>query len=409
MDKLSESYCVLPLPLSITPLKLCVWSTFLTRFPHDNSQWLLQGLTDGFKIGLEGDHPLSAARNCSSALKQPDIIDNYLREELAYGSIIGPFDKQPFPDFVMNRFGVIPKSEPGKWRLIADLSFPFKNSVNSKIPDEHVTVSYCGITDAIPKILELGRGTFMGKFDIKRAYRLLPVNSNDRKFLGMQWREKFYVDLALPFGLRSAPKIFSQFADILQHILSNVSSVFIQHYLDDFLILGRPNSDECGNGLSKCIAVCEQLGVPLASEKTEGPSTCLTYLGFMIDSSKFEVSLPDKKVDKAKHLLELWKNRKSGTKRQLLSLVGLLPHCSQVISLSKVFLRRLIDRAHYVVNLNHFVHLTIWERDDLDWWFRLFDQWNGRCLFYFAGFEPAPNVFFVSTDSAGRLGFGAIF
>ena len=79
-----------------------------------------------------------------------------------------------------------------------------------------------------------------------------------------------------------------------------------------------------------------------------------------------------------------------------------------MIPLSKVFLRRLIDRAHSVVNLNHFVHLTIWERDVLDWWFRLFDQWNGRCLFYFAGFEPAPNVF-VSTDYAGRLGFGAIF
>ena len=170
MDNLSEPYCVLPLPLSITPLKLCVWSTFLTRFPHDNSQWLFQGLTDGFKIGLEGDHPLSAARNCPSALKQPDIIDSYLREELAYGSIIGLFDKQPFPDFVMNRFGVIPKSEPGKWRLITDLSFPFKNSVNSKIPYEHATVSYCRITDAIPKILELGRGTFMAKFDIKRAY-----------------------------------------------------------------------------------------------------------------------------------------------------------------------------------------------------------------------------------------------
>ena len=170
MNNLSECYCVLPLPLSTTPLKLCVWSTFLTRFPHDNSQWLLQGLTDGFKIGIEGDHPLSAARNCPSALKQPDIIDYYLREELAYGSIIGPFDKQPFPDFVMNRFGVIPKSEPGKWRLITDLSFPFKNSVSSKIPDEQATVSYCGITDAIPKILELGRGTFMAKFDIKRAY-----------------------------------------------------------------------------------------------------------------------------------------------------------------------------------------------------------------------------------------------
>ena len=35
----------------------------------------------------------------------------------------------------------------------------------------------------------------------------------------MKWRDKFYVDLALPFGLRSAPKIFSRFADVLQHVL----------------------------------------------------------------------------------------------------------------------------------------------------------------------------------------------
>ena len=57
-----------------------------------------------FRIGLEGGHPLSSARNYPSALKQPEIIDNYLREELAYGSIIGPVVKQPFPDFVRNRF-----------------------------------------------------------------------------------------------------------------------------------------------------------------------------------------------------------------------------------------------------------------------------------------------------------------
>ena len=74
----------------------------------------------------------------------------------------------------------------------------------------------------------------MAKFDVRCAYRLLPVHVEDRHFLGMRWRDKFYVDLALPFGIRSAPQIFSRFADRLQCILQNEGPVeYIQHYLDD--------------------------------------------------------------------------------------------------------------------------------------------------------------------------------
>ena len=395
--------------MCITPLNLYEWRSFLTRFPHPDSQWFLEGLSEGFSIGLEGGFPKSALRNCLSAVKQPCVIDNYLSEEISFGSIVGPLDAPPFEEFVTNRFGVIPKSDPGKWRLITDLSFPPMDSVNSHIPDKNATVSFCGIPEAISKILEFGKGTIMAKFDIKRAYRLLPVHCSDRKFLGMKWRDKFYVDLALPFGLRSAPKIFSRFADVLQHVLlKEAPACFIQHYLDDFLILGKPDSDNCLNGLNRCISVCQQLGVPLAEEKTEGPSSCITYLGFVIDTIKLEISLPIKKVEKVKHFLDHWKDRKSGTKRKLLSLVGLLQHCSQAIPLSKIFLRRLIDRAHSVAELHYFVHLTLWERDDLNWWYSLFDQWNGRCLFHFAGFEKAPEVF-VSSDSAANYGFGAIY
>ena len=94
-----------------------------------------------------------------------------------------------------------------------------KKSVNSLIPDSAAEVKYTGIQEAVDKLMSLGSGALMAKFDIKRAYRLLPVNTNDRSFLGMKWKNNYYIDLALPFGLRSAPKIFTKFADVLEFLL----------------------------------------------------------------------------------------------------------------------------------------------------------------------------------------------
>ena len=53
----------------------------------------------------------------------------------------------------------------------------------------------------------------MAKFDLKSAYRNVPVHPDDRGLLGMLWDDQLYVDSTLPFGLRSAPKIFNALAD----------------------------------------------------------------------------------------------------------------------------------------------------------------------------------------------------
>jgi hypothetical protein len=42
--------------------------------------------------------------------------------------------------------------------------------------------------------------------------------------------------------------------------------------------------------------VCSQLGVPIADDKTEGPSTRITYLGLLIDTEKMLIQIPDEKV-----------------------------------------------------------------------------------------------------------------
>ncbi len=71
------------------------------------------------------------------------------------------------------------------------------------------------VLQAIRSIRHQGLGA---ELDVESAYRLLPVHSEDRPLLGMQWRGKCYIDTALPFGLRSAPMIFNVVADAMQWI-----------------------------------------------------------------------------------------------------------------------------------------------------------------------------------------------
>ena len=40
----------------------------------------------------------------------------------------------------------------------------------------------------------------MAKFDVVHTYRNVAIHHQDHPLLGMKWRNKFYVDMALPFG-----------------------------------------------------------------------------------------------------------------------------------------------------------------------------------------------------------------
>ena len=56
-----------------------------------------------------------------------------------------------------------------------------------------------------------GPGTLMATFDVESTYQNIPFHPDERFLLGMKWHGQFYVDLSLPFGLRSAPVFFFQF------------------------------------------------------------------------------------------------------------------------------------------------------------------------------------------------------
>ena len=89
-----------------------------------------------------------------------------------------------------------------------DLSSPNALSVNDGIDPDLCSVHYSGLDEAIAMISSLGRGAQLAKIDLKNAYRIIPVHPDDRPLLGMSWGSEVFLKAALPFGLRSAPKIF---------------------------------------------------------------------------------------------------------------------------------------------------------------------------------------------------------
>ena len=117
----------------------------------------------------------------------------------------------------------------------------------------------------------LGVGILLAKLDIRSAYCLILVHPDDRPLLGFQWQGVQYVDGMLPFGLRSAPKIFTAVADALEWVARQRGVSEIDHYLDDFVTLGPHATTDCQKNLDIIIQTCTDLGVPLALEKLRGP------------------------------------------------------------------------------------------------------------------------------------------
>ena len=115
------------------------------------------------------------------------------------------------------------------------------------------------------------------------------------------------------------------------------------HYLDDFLILGAPNSQQFAEAIAITLCTCAELGVSLAPNKIEGPTTRLTFLGIQLDSTALSLSLPVDCLAELWAMLDRWVGAKCIHKpKQFQPLVGHLIHAT----LGKAFLANLFPFAH---------------------------------------------------------------
>ena len=389
-----------------TPLHLPAWQRALAAHPDSTfASYILNGIAKGFHIGADrAVHLVSGHRNMLSVQQQPQLVASQIREETVVGRVLGPLPPHLANLTQTSPIGLIPKPhQPGKWRLIVDLSSPAGRSVNDAMPVDNCHTQYASVLDAAKPIRCLGAGTLLAKVDLQHAYRIVPVHPDDHHLLGLRWGGYVYIDTALPFGLRSAAKIFSALADALAWILHAEGVIHQLHYLDDFLVLGPPDDPECGQALSRTLQVCQDLGVPIAAHKTEGPSKQLTFLGIQVDSIKMELSLPPDKLTRITAMVLQWREKRVASKRDLQSLIGTLSHAATVVPPGRTFLRRMIETMKIPKCQHHHVRLNMEFQSDIQWWACFLPQWNGRSILPHA---HATHSF--KSDASGSWGCSAV-
>ena len=253
-------------------------------------------LTYGFPIGYATEViPSTGMPIHSSARQHPVSVGNYIEKELKHRALIGPMEEMPFePWTCTSPLMTRPKADPALRRVILDLSFPEDASVNDGIP--------CGWMDGasfkmrLPsphdlarKIVQYGPGVLMYKVDLSRAYRQLRSDPLDWAFLGMEWENKVYLDIAIPFGLRHGASACQRTTEAIAEIVKVDIEADALPYIDETAGLALPDVAELH--YQTLLDTIRKLGLDPALDKCAGPSTCMVWIGVVYDSVKMTMAI----------------------------------------------------------------------------------------------------------------------
>ena len=135
----------------------------------------------------------------------------------------------PFEPHVVNPLSVDTRPS-GKKRLIRDL-----RHVNKFLLNEHIKFDDWRTFQHFVR-----PGGFLFKFDLRKGYHHVSMAPEHQTYLGFSWkingRKKYFVFIVLPFGLSTAPMLFTKILDLwYQHGISRVQK-------EQFILMTRLGS-----------------------------------------------------------------------------------------------------------------------------------------------------------------------
>ena len=143
----------------------------------------------------------------------------------------------------------------------------------------------------------------------------------------------------------------------------------------------------------------------MSREKLEGPGISIVFLGILLDTTNPELRLPDDKLQRLRQLIQVWKGKRSCTKRDLRYLIGQLQHACKVVHPGRTFLRSMIELSTVAKQLPHHISLNRGFKSDLEWWALFLPTWNGITMMYsVCRTQPMTTV---TSDASGGWGCGA--
>ena len=318
-------------------------SGFSAAHPTETAQ-ILEGIEFGVPVDFEGDRAAPRqGRNLPVSDEDVAKVSAIIAADVLSGKKAGPFATRPLANFCVSPIGCVPKKGgTGKIRMIHHLSFPFGgDSVNAGVADADTPIGR--FAQAVHCVRVAGRRCWLIKLDVEAAYKQVPVRPQDWHLLGFEWQGSYYYERVLPFGLKSSCRLWELFACALHWLIANWLRVpGVVHYVDDFLLIVA-DEGAAAEHLRAVLDLCEQLGIPMAADKTEGPVPCLTFLGIELDTAAMQARLPQVKLDELRRLAVEWEGKSKALKQEAQSLAGVLNFACSVVPPGRAFLRCIIN------------------------------------------------------------------
>ena len=111
-------------------------------------------------------------------------------------------------------------------------------------------------------------------------------------------------------GCARSCRTFENISTALEWLAKNYLEIpLIIHLQDDFFLVS-PTFAGCQAQLSNFLSFCEFLSIPMAPDKTIGPSCVLYFCEIELDSMLMEARLPRDKISKCLLLLEQFLHHK---------------------------------------------------------------------------------------------------
>ena len=374
---------------------------------YTDRDFIVKGLTEGFTLGYKGEQFSQRCNNSMAVNNNKHIAAEKVMSEVIKGRISGPYVKPPLEYFKCSPLSLREKSTPGKYRLLHDYSFPYDDtSVNANIPESATKVKYATLDEALETLVKY-KEPYLAKSDVAEAYRLLPLKPEEYNLTGFKLGDSFFVDCCLPMGASSSCQTFERFSNALKYILENEYKVrHIVKVLDDFLFIGE-SFDECSQALNCFLQLCKKVNIPVAHDKTEGPTRMLVFLGIHIDTTLWSISIPREKICKyAATIKELLVKGKC-TLRELKSIIGKLTFVTKIVPSGRCFQRRLHDATIGKNKPSSTIIIGPSVQADLEVWLSFLKDYNGRE--FLREMEQVTSEDLTFFSDASTTGYGSTF
>ena len=166
-------------------------------------------------------------------------------------------------------------------------------------------------------------GCFMALVDLKGAYYTVPIHASHQKYLKFCFDGALYKYTCLPYGLASAPCIFTKLLKPAYATLRSMGHLN-SGYIDDSYLQGD-TSAECHKNVTDTITLFTKLGFHIHPEKSVFiPSQKLTFLVFVLDSKAMTVTLTEEKVQQILSVCASLLKTQMPAIRQIAEVIGIL-------------------------------------------------------------------------------------